>query len=170
MRSDEVFAGETIDKMRSPVPMRSSRIFFSAAVLVLALPWQQASAGEGLKVEQLWARASLAGVRNGIVYGRLADDGGAAVELVSASTPVADHVEFHEDNMTGGVMTMRPLDGIKVEPGQVVTLQPGGMHMMLVDLKRPLTAGQSFPLILKLADGGSVTVAVSVLGATATAP
>ncbi|HXQ39669.1 MAG TPA: copper chaperone PCu(A)C [Candidatus Udaeobacter sp.] len=150
--------------------MRLLRIFFSAAVLGLVLAWQQASAGEGLKVEQLWARASLAGVRNGIVYGRLADGGTVTVELVSASTPVADHVEFHEHSMVAGVMTMRPLDGIKVEPGEVVTLQPGGMHMMLVDLKRPLTAGQSFPLTLKLADGDSMTVAVSVLSATATAP
>jgi len=148
----------------------SSRIIFAAAILGLTLAWQQASAGEGLKVEQLWARASLAGVRNGIVYGRLADAGSATVELVSASTPVADHVEFHEHSMTAGVMTMRPLDGIKVEPGQVVTLQPGGIHMMLIDLKRPLAAGQSFPLTLKLADGNSVTIAVSVLGPTATAP
>lgn len=143
---------------------------FAAAILGLALACQQASAGEGLKVVQLWARASLAGVRNGIVYGRLADAGSATVELVSASTPVADHVEFHEHSMTAGVMTMRALEEIKVEPGQVVTLQPGGMHMMLIDLKRPLTAGQSFPLTLKLADGDSMTVSVSVLGATATAP
>ena len=140
------------------------------AALGLAFTWQQASAGEGLKVEQLWARASLAGVRNGIVYGQLADAGGATIELVSASTPVADHVEFHVHSMSAGVMTMRSLDKIKVEPGQIVTLQPGGMHMMLIDLKRPLTAGQSFPFTLKLADGDSVTVAVSVLGATATAP
>jgi len=150
--------------------MCSLRMVISAAVLGLTLAWQQASAGEGLKVEQLWARASLAGVRNGIVYGRLADAGGASVELVSASTPVADHVEFHVHSVTAGVMAMRSLDEIKVEPGQVMTLQPGGKHMMLIDLKRPLTAGQSFPLILKLADGDSVTVAVSVLGATATAP
>ena len=119
---------------------------------------------------QLWARASLAGVRNGIVYGQLADEGSATVELVSASTPVADHVEFHEHSMNAGVMTMRALDGIKVEPGQVVTLQPGGIHMMLIELKRPLAAGQSFPLTLRLADGNSMTVAVSVLGPTATAP
>lgn len=150
--------------------MRLPRILIAVVALGLVLTSQHASAGEGLKVEQLWARASLAGVRNGIVYGRLADDGHATVELVSASTPVADHVEFHEHSMTAGVMTMRPLDNIKVEPGQVVTLEPGGMHMMLVDLKRPLTVGQSFPLTLKLADGDSLTVAVSVLGATATAP
>ena len=146
------------------------RISFAVALLGLALAWQQANAGEGLKVEQLWARASLAGVRNGIVFGRLAVEGGATVELVSASTPVADHVEFHEHSMTSGVMTMRSLDGIKVEPGQTVTLQPGGMHMMLINLKQPLTAGESFPLTLKLADGDSMTVAVSVLGPTAAAP
>ena len=150
--------------------MSFHRIFFAAALLGLALAWQQASAGEGLKVEQLWARASLAGVRNGIVFGRLVDEGSATLELVSATTPVADHVEFHEHSMTAGVMTMRSLDSIKVDPGQTVTLQPGGMHMMLIDLKRPLTPGESFPLTLKLADGDSMTVAVSVLGPTAAAP
>ena len=162
------FARETI--VRSPISTHLPRILVAAAILGLVLAWHQAGAGEGLKVEQLWARASLAGVRNGIVYGRLADEGSTAVELVSASTSVADHVEFHEHSMNAGVMTMRQLDGIKVEPGQVVTLQPGGIHMMLIDLKRPLAAGQSFPLTLKLADGNTMTVAVSVLGPTATAP
>jgi copper(I)-binding protein len=150
--------------------VRSVLILQAAAVVVMTMAWQRASAGEGLKVEQPWARASLAGVRNGIVYGRLEDKGAAPVELVGASTPVADLVEFHEHGMNAGVMTMRQLDRIEVKPGQVVMLQPGGMHMMLIDLKRPLKAGESFPLTLKLADGESVTVAVSVLGTTATAP
>jgi copper(I)-binding protein len=150
--------------------VHTPRVLFAWAVLGLILALQQAGAGEGLKVEQFWARASLSGVRNGIVYGRLADKGSTTVELMSASTPVADRVEFHEHSMDAGVMTMRPLDGIKVAPGQVVTLQPGGMHMMLINLRQPLAAGQSFPLTLKLADGSSMTVTVSVLGPTAAAP
>jgi copper(I)-binding protein len=144
--------------------------FSLAALFSLTMAWQQAGAGEGLKVERPWARASLAGVRNGIVYGRLVDEGTAVVELVGAFTPVAGHVEFHEHSMTAGVMTMRQLARIEVKPGQAVLLQPGGMHMMLIDLKRPLKAGESFPLTLTLADGESVTIAVSVLSATAIAP
>jgi len=150
--------------------MYSIRHFLAVAMLGLVLACQQAGAGGSLRVEQLWARASLAGVRNGIVFGQLVDESDAALELVGASTPVADHVEFHGDSMNAGVMTMRELDSIQLKPGQVVTLQPGGMHFMLVDLKGPLKAGESFPLTLRLADGQSVAATVSVLGATATAP
>ena len=146
------------------------RISPIAVVLSLTMAWQPAGAAEGLKVEQPWARASLAGVRNGIVYGRFVEDSAATIELVGASTPVADHVEFHKHSMNAGVMTMRQLDRIELPPGQAVVLQPGGMHLMLIDLKQPLKAGESFPLTLKFADGESLTIAVSVLDATATAP
>jgi periplasmic copper chaperone A len=144
--------------------------YLLALAVCLVLAWQPAVAAEGLKVEQPWARASLAGVRNGIVYGRLIDEGSATVDLVSASSPVAVRVEFHEHSMSNGVMTMRQLDSIEVKPGAFVQLLPGGLHIMLFDLKRPLKAGDSFPLTLKLADGESVTVSVPVLDATAAGP
>ena len=134
------------------------------------LACQQAGASGSLKVERLWARASLAGVRNGIVFGQLVDESDSPLEVMGASTPVADHVEFHEDSMNAGVMSMRQLDSIQLKPGQVLTLQPGGMHFMLVDLRGPLRAGESFPLTLRLADGKSVAAIVTVLGATAAAP
>jgi len=65
-------------------------------------------------------------------------------------------------SMEGMVMKMRPVAGIDLPAGQAVTLQPGGLHIMLVDLAKPLKAGQTFPLTLTFEKAGSKTVNVAV--------
>ena len=130
-----------------------------------------AMAGDvSLKVEQPWARASLGGVRNAIVFGALVNEGSAPLAIVSGSTPVAERVEFHIHAMNGDVMTMKQLDAIELKPGERAMLQPGGLHIMLIDLKQPLKQGDSFPLTLITRDGVSVKVDVKVTSATATGP
>ena len=95
-----------------------------------------------------------------------------ADRLVAASTPVADKAELHTMSMSGMVMKMRPIAGVNIPAGQKVTLAPGGMHIMLIGLKKPLQAGQSFPLALTFAQAGTRTVEVAVekVGATGPAP
>jgi copper(I)-binding protein len=83
---------------------------------------------------------------------------------------VASRVEFHIHAMDGSVMTMRQLDSIDLKAGETATLKPGGLHIMLIDLKRPLKEGESFPLTLTLDGGGSLAFEVKVLGATAIGP
>jgi copper(I)-binding protein len=126
--------------------------------------------GASLTMEQPWARASLSGVRNAIVYGALVNDGSAPLAVVSGSTPVAARVEFHIHAMNGDVMTMKQLDAIELKPGERTMLQPGGLHIMLIDLKQPLKQGDSFPLTLVTRDGTSLKVDVKVASATATGP
>ena len=65
---------------------------------------------------------------------------------------------------------MKQLDSIDLKSGQTAPLEPGGLHIMLIDLKRPLEEGESFPLTLLLAGGGSVALEVKVLGAAAVGP
>ncbi len=139
-------------------------------LLGLTLGTQLAAAASGLWVETPWARASLGGVKNAIVYGALVNDGPGAVRLVGGSTPVADHVEFHIHAMNGSVMTMRQLDSVDLKAGETAQLKPGGLHIMLIDLKRPLKEGESFPLTLTLDGGASIAVEVKVLGASAMGP
>lgn len=64
--------------------------------------------------------------------------------------------------MGGGVMKMRQVDGIDVPAGQMVTLKPGGYHIMLTGLTQPLKEGQTFPLTLTFAKAGSQDVVVTV--------
>ncbi len=69
--------------------------------------------------------------------------------------------------MDNGVMKMRPVDGLDLPAGKPVTLKPGGYHIMLTGLAKPLQEGQSFPLTLEFAKAGAreVTVSVQKVGA-----
>ena len=69
--------------------------------------------------------------------------------LVSARSPVAGLVEIHEMSMDGDVMKMRALPGgLDLPAGKAVALKPGGYHLMLLDLKRPLKTGDTVPVTL----------------------
>ena len=74
---------------------------------------------------------------------------GIADRLTGVSTPVAGTAELHQTINENGVLRMRPVsDGMALPPGHAVTFAPGGLHVMLMDLKRPLTQGDVFPLTL----------------------
>jgi copper(I)-binding protein len=119
-----------------------------------------------LRIDHPFARATPGGARNGGVYLSVENRGDQADRLVGVSTPVA-HAELHQMSMDGGVMRMRVVDGVEVKPGGRLTLQPGGYHVMLMDLKRPLQAGDSFPLTLGFEKAGSIEVSVVVEGMAA---
>jgi copper(I)-binding protein len=68
--------------------------------------------------------------------------------LVEVRSPVAGTVEIHEMKMDGNVMRMRPIRALALPPGKPVELRPGGYHVMLMDLKKPLNAGDMVPLTL----------------------
>ena len=71
--------------------------------------------------------------------------------------------------MVSGVMQMREVaDGLNVPAGGSVTLKPGSYHVMLIGLKRPLTAGETFPLTLSFAKAGNISVTVPVQAMNAT--
>lgn len=69
--------------------------------------------------------------------------------LISAKSPVAGVVEVHEMAMDKDIMKMRALThGLELPAGKAVELKPGGYHIMLMDLKQPLKAGETVPLTL----------------------
>jgi copper(I)-binding protein len=82
--------------------------------------------------------------------------------LVAATSPVAGKVELHNHIMVGNVAQMRPVDAIEVVPGSPTVLQPGGLHVMLLDLRGPLQAGQSFPVTLRFERAGEVQIQVEI--------
>src|SRR5208283_567936 len=123
-----------------------------------------------LDVSDAWARASPGKAENGVAY--LTIRSPTPDRLVAASSPVAKKAELHTMEMAGLVMKMRPLAGLDIPAGQPVTLKPGGEHIMLMGLNRPLHEGQSFPLTLTFEKAGArtVTVAVEKPGAAGPAP
>lgn len=114
-------------------------------------------------VQGAWVRATVPGQSGTGGFMTLRNQGGP-LQLVGFSSPVAGSAELHEMAMDGAVMRMRPVDTLDLPVGQAVELKPGGHHLMLMSLKRPLAAGSSVPLVLrfKTAEGRVVEQKVAV--------
>ena len=82
--------------------------------------------------------------------------------LVSASTPAAAVVELHMHTMDDGVMRMRQVAQIRMPPNETVSLQPGGLHIMLFDLTEPLNPGDQVPITLSFEDGSTKEISARV--------
>ena len=124
---------------------------------------------QSIVIENAWARATAGGARTGAAYLTLRDTG-APDRLVGTSTPVATTAEVHETIDDHGVMKMRPVTGLDLEPGKAITLAPGGLHVMLTGLKQPLVVGQTFPITLTFEHAAPVTTTVTVAAVGATGP
>ncbi|HQW39470.1 MAG TPA: copper chaperone PCu(A)C [Usitatibacteraceae bacterium] len=83
-------------------------------------------------------------------------------KLVGAASPAATIVEVHEMAMKNNVMSMRAVDELPLPAGKTVELKPGGYHVMLIDLVKPLAAGEKVPVTLTLVgkDGKKSTLEV----------
>ncbi len=138
--------------------------------LALALAGTAAKAAD-IVISDPWSRATAGAGRVGAVYLTLANHGSETDRLVAATTPVADRVELHTHLHENGVMRMRQVQAVEIAPGEPTLLQPGGLHIMLFDLKDRLQEGDSHPITLIFEQAGSLTVdfLVGAAGAT-TAP
>jgi len=139
------------------------RSLLLAAMLALpvAPPAQAHDVKAGaLTIEHPFARASAA--RNGAAYMTIANGGGAPDRLLRARTDAAAKVELHTIVKQGDVMQMREVQAIDVPAGGKAELKPGGFHVMLLGLARPLVEGQTFALVLEFEKAGAVPVTVNV--------
>ncbi|WP_158965312.1 DUF1775 domain-containing protein [Chachezhania sediminis] len=83
--------------------------------------------------------------------------------LVGASSPVAGEMQIHEMKMEDGVMKMRELPGgLPIQAHETVNLKPGGYHVMFMDLKQPLVAGEEVEVTLDFAKAGKVSMTFPV--------
>lgn len=141
-----------------------------ASLFAAPVQAQEVKAGD-LVISQAWSRATPGGAKIAGGYLTIDNKGSAPDRLVSVAGDVAGKVEIHEMAMNNGVMTMRPLDkGLPIEPGKTVKLAPGGYHLMLMDLKKPLKQGDKVPVTLKFEKAGEVKLALDVQGVGAQAP
>lgn len=118
-----------------------------------------------IAVLEAWARATP--VKTGGAYLTLRNDGDAADRLVDASADIAEMAHLHQTIKENGVEKMRGVEGIDLPPHATVKLAPGGYHVMLMGLSKPLKAGERFPLKLTFEKAGTGTVTVSVKAAGA---
>ena len=116
-----------------------------------------AHAGD-ISLEHPWSRAAPKGAPVGAGYVTLKNGGAAADKLISATADVAGRVEIHEMTMDNGVMKMRPVNGLEIPAGKSVELKPGGYHIMFMQLKKPLVAGETVKSVLTFEKAGAVPV------------
>jgi copper(I)-binding protein len=101
-------------------------------------------------------------VRTSAAFMQLHSDDAVERFLVRAATPAAASVELHMHTMDGGVMRMRRIPHVHLPPDQAVSLEPGGLHVMLFDLKTPLSPGDHIPITLTFDDGSSKEITAVV--------
>lgn len=107
-----------------------------------------------LTVRDPWVKAADEGMT--AAFGVLVNDGDTDVTVVSADSPVSP-MEIHEIVMADGEMLMREKEeGLTVPAGGSHTLEPGGDHLMLMDLAAPIAPGDEVAITLTLADGATV--------------
>lgn len=141
---------------------KSSAIRHGIALAGLLALWPISgiAADGGLTVVNPWARPASQG-QVGVVYLTVTDTG-APDRLVGVRTPVSDDAELHESMQDNGVMKMRPVAGAVVAPGQPLVLAPGGYHIMLMDLKKPLKQGDTIPVTLVFEKAGAISANAAV--------
>jgi len=95
----------------------------------------------------------------GVVYLAIGNEGGAADRLISIQTEAAEVVEFHETWKQGDTMMMQRVEGaIEIAADGRVEFKPGGLHIMLIGLKRSLNPGDRFELVFEFERIGEVKV------------
>jgi periplasmic copper chaperone A len=142
--------------------MRTGAALAAAAGIALAAP----AAAQEIKVENAWVRAPVAGQKIAAAYLELTSTTKAA--LIAVESPLAARVEMHNMTMDGGVMRMRAVERIDLPAGKTVKLAPGGLHLMLIAIRRPVKEGERVPLTLAVSEGEKgkrqITVEADVRG------
>lgn len=132
------------------------------SVSLLVLMAASTCAWADIHAAQAWSRFTAPSVPTGVVFMQLHNAGPQADALVSASSPVAKKVEIHNHINDKGVMRMRQVAKVDVPAGQSVSLQPGGYHVMLIGLKKPLKLNDTFPVTLKYQSGKTQKITATV--------
>jgi periplasmic copper chaperone A len=137
---------------------RTQKLSLSAAFIALGAAF--AHAAGPVVVRDAWVRATAPGQKVAGAYLELVSPAEAA--LTAVASPAAARVELHATTIEGGVMRMRPTEKIALPAGRAVRLAPGGLHVLLFDIKRPLNERDRVPLTLTIqrADGSRFTVSV----------
>lgn len=137
---------------------RKLAITFAVACLLSACTQE-----DGIVVYNAWIRPTVQG-QNGAVYFVLNNHSAEADDLVGVSSSMAESVEIHESSMVEGtdVMQMNQVFSVPLNGGSEVTFKPGGLHIMLVDVKREIKNGETVEITLHFKKHADIPVNVSV--------
>jgi copper(I)-binding protein len=143
------------------------RFIFMLAVAALAVTAALAHDSDvgSIHIDHPWSRETPKGATIASGYAVIENKGSLPDRLIGGSSEISGSFEIHEMTMQNGVMKMRPLEkGIEIAPGQSVKLEPGGYHIMFLELKQPPVKGKHFKGTLIFEKAGKVDVEFAVEG------
>jgi len=144
--------------MKQP-SMLAAGLLFSAGVL--------AGAADNVSVQDPYVRLAPPNAPATGAFMVIRNNGDKDVKVVKADNPVSRATELHTHLNEGGVMKMRPVPAIEVKAKGEAVLKPGGLHVMMIDLKAAMKEGDTVPITLTFDDGSSKQVDARVVRATA---
>lgn len=155
-------------------------LWMMLVLLISACGAPSGSNSSKIEIKNAWARSAAAGLGeqdpmqhgnmqtdvgmgfNSAAYMILVNNSKEADRLVSARSPVAAVVELHKSEMKGEIMSMTPVDFVEITAGGQTELQPGGLHIMLINLKQDLKPGNQIELTLMFEKSGEITIQAEV--------
>lgn len=140
------------------------------SLLVLALVLHNgalAAAADQVTVQDPYVRLAPPNAPATGAFMVIKNHGDKDVRVLKADNPASKATELHNHINDGGVMKMRPVPGIDIKAKGEAVLKPGGLHVMLIDLKAPMKEGDVVPITLNFDDGSSKKVDAQVLRPTA---
>lgn len=140
------------------------------AALAIPIALTSPAQADALRIEGAWARASIGTSRPAAAYFTIVNGSATDDQLVAVASEVAGTASVHRTVSHGDVMRMEPVGALPIAAGETLQLAPGGLHVMLMDLKRPLKKGMTVTLSLRFDKAGPVDVTAIVAGLGAITP
>lgn len=137
------------------VSLLAFSLMFSAGVL--------AGAADNVTVQDPYVRLAPPNAPATGAFMVIKNNGDKDVKVLKADNPVSKVTELHTHLNEGGVMKMRPVSAIEVKAKGEAVLKPGGLHVMMIDLKAPMKEGDIVPITLTFDDGSSKQVDAKVV-------
>ena len=138
-----------------------NHILLSVWAIALLLSGCAAPQAEGIEVRDAWIRPAAQG-GNGAIYFVIENHSSETHEMIGAASESAAAVEMHESSMSGDVMQMHQVEAVSLGPGSEVTFEPGGLHIMLIDLTEDLETGDEIEVTLQFTTFEDLTIPVPV--------
>ena len=147
-------------RLRRALLVMVAALALAVVAMPAPAPAHEESAGD-ITIVHPWSRPAAQG-QNGVIYLEISNGGAADDRLIAVSTPLAGRVELHRSTMEDGIHRMEKVDSIAVPAGGTVALEPGGLHVMLIDLEFMLMAEETIPVTFTFERAGDVSTGVSV--------
>jgi len=141
--------------------MKINALLYSviAAVVILGVTYALADdLSKDIFVSDAWVQAGPPSQNNSAAYLTITNNSSKEAILVSAASDIAGAVEIHQMSDTNGMMNMAMVSNVHIPAMGKITLQPGGFHIMLINLKKPVNKRDIIPITLHFQDGSSIMV------------